>query len=94
MSVIDDRDDEDEIRAHAALPNADVDIVCRRAADAAFIGISIQPVPFSFDRVLAMNPFQFWGQLAAAAWLPWLQGMRTITSQYASAHASEPEAKE
>jgi hypothetical protein len=44
--------------------------------------------------VLAMNPFQFWAQLTAAAWLPWLQAMRTITSQYASVHASEPESKD
>ena len=82
MSAIDDRDDVDEIRASGALPNVDVEIVYRRNADAEFIGISIQPVPFSFDRLFAMsNPFQFWGQLAAAAWLPWLEGMRAITAQ-------------
>jgi len=82
MSAIEDRDVE-EIRAHGQLPNAEVEIIYRRAREtnAEFIGISIQTMPFSFDRWIAMsNPFQFWGQLAAAAWMPWLQGVRAITS--------------
>jgi hypothetical protein len=72
--------DAEEVRAHGRLPNADIDIVYRRSRDndAAFIGISIQAFPFSqaLDRWLAIgDPFRFWGQLAALAWQPWLQGL-------------------
>lgn len=72
--------DAEEVRARGGLPNADIDIVYRRSRDndAAFIGISIRALPVSqaFDRWLAMSdPFRFWGQLAALAWQPWLQGL-------------------
>lgn len=72
--------DAEEVRARGWLPNADIDIVYRRsrANDAAFIGISIHAFPASqaFGRWLAMSdPLRFWGQLAALAWQPWLQGL-------------------
>jgi len=95
MSAIDDRDDVDEIRAHGALPTADVEVVYRRNADAEFIGISIQPVPFSYGRLFAMsNPFQLWSQLAAAAWMPWLEGLRAFTAQPTPVRQLESDTKE
>ncbi len=79
MPAMEDRDVE-EIRAHGQLPNADIDIIYRRRQDESeFIGISIQTMPFSFDRLLAISdPFRFWGQVMEAAWWPWLQGLRAM----------------
>ncbi len=87
MSAMEDRDFE-ETRAHCRLPQMDIDIVHRRAreGDGEFLAISVEIMPFSrvLDRLAAMSdPFRFWGQLAEAAWWPWLQGLRALSSQTA-----------
>jgi hypothetical protein len=85
MSAVEDRDLE-EIRAYCRLPQMDIDIVHRKAreGDREFLAINIELIPFSqgLDRLVAMSdPFRFWGQLAGAAWWPWLQSLRAISSQ-------------
>jgi hypothetical protein len=82
--------DVEEIRARCQLPQMDIEIIHRIAndGDAEFIAISLQMVPLSqrFERLVEMSdPFRFWGQVAQAAWWPWLQALRA-----ASGHPALP----
>ena len=86
MPATDDRD-YDETRARCELPQMEIDIVHRRTreGDAELIAISLQmfPAAQAFDRLVAMSdPFRFWGQLAEAAWWPWLQGLPTSVARF------------
>ena len=89
MPATKDRDVE-ETRARCELPQMDIEIIHRifPDGDAEFIGVSLQMVALSqrFERLIEMSdPFRFWGQVAQAAWWPWLQALRAV-----SAHPALP----
>jgi hypothetical protein len=72
------KQDIEETRATARLPNLDIEIIHRRAPDASAeqLTLSFRAVP-SFaafaDHVEAANPFLFWTRMVELAWQPWLQ---------------------
>jgi hypothetical protein len=77
--------DVDETRVHGRLPNMHIDIVHRRVpdSDAELVSVTVTAVlhPQAFDVFLPFaDPFRLWTQLAEAAWSPWLQGLRALSS--------------
>ena len=83
----------DETRAIAKLPHLDVEIWHRRLPEeqAELLAISLKATPLfeDFAKVLerqaswpwlALQPWLMWGQIAQAAWQPWLAALAAATA--------------
>jgi hypothetical protein len=80
MAAIDERD-VDETRAHARLPQMDIEVVHRKAREGEREFVAVKVELLSMERLAAMSdPFRLWGQMVALAWWPWLQGMQALGS--------------
>ncbi|MEZ5832568.1 MAG: hypothetical protein R3D05_15450 [Dongiaceae bacterium] len=99
MAAVEDPDF-DETRAHARLPQMEIEIVRRAARDSdrESVTVTVELVPFpmlsfpqGLERLIALSdPFRFWGQMIEAAWQPWLQALSAFAPQATTARALPP----
>ncbi len=79
----DQRLEDNTTRTTARLPGLDIEIIHRRSLndEAEQLSINLQATPSfeAFGRYFeTANPFALWAQAVQLAWLPWLNGARSI----------------